>query len=133
LWRNTFSGLISIEEGMKKKISLKAAISKKAMNISLLDLRGFSNFTDYFLIMSGSSDRHTQAIAQEILTKMKEHGYSPIGIEGFNQGHWILLDYGDLVIHIFFEPIRAYYDLEGLWIEVPRIDWQKLYSLKGED
>ena len=118
---------------MKKKISLKAAISKKAMNISLLDLRGFSNFTDYFLIMSGSSDRHTQAIAQEILTKMKEHGYSPIGIEGFNQGHWILLDYGYLVIHIFFEPIRAYYDLEGLWIEVPRIDWQKLYSLKGED
>jgi ribosome-associated protein len=111
---------------MKREISLKAAIEKKAIDIVMLDLRELSNFTDYFLIMSGNSDRHTQALAQEIIKKMEESGYNPLGIEGFNKGHWILLDFGEVIIHIFFEPIRTYYDLEGLWIDAPRVNLEKI-------
>lgn len=106
---------------MKKKISLQAAIAKKAMEIVLIDLRGLSSVTDYFLIMSGNSDRHTQAIAEAILKKMEEKGYKPLGVEGLTEGRWVLLDFGELVIHIFYEPVRQYYDLEGLWADAPQI------------
>ena len=91
----------------KQKICLKAAIEKKAMDIVLIDLRGLSAITDYFLIMSGNSDRHTEAIGEAILEKMEEAGYKPIGVEGLSEGRWALLDFGDLVVHVFYEPIRS--------------------------
>ncbi|HDD45071.1 MAG TPA: ribosome silencing factor [Candidatus Desulfofervidus auxilii] len=121
-----------IEGEMKNVISLKAALSKKATEIVLLDLRGLSNIADYFMIMSANSDRHSQAIAEEILKKMEEKGHKPLGIEGFAQGHWVLLDFDELVIHIFFEPVRKYYDLEGLWVDAPRINWEERYNLKED-
>ena len=113
---------------MKQKISLQAAIAKKAMEIVLIDLRGLSSVTDYFLIMSGNSDRHTQAIAEEILKRMEEKGCKPLGIEGLTEGRWVLLDFGELVIHVFYDPVRQYYDLEGLWADAPRIDWEKEFE-----
>jgi len=115
---------------MKNVISLKAALDKKAIDIILLDLRNLSSITNYFLIMSANSDRHSQAIAEEILKRMEEKGYKPLGVEGFSQGHWILLDFSELIIHIFYTPIRQYYDLEGLWIDAPRINWEEKYGLK---
>jgi len=118
------------EEEMKNVISLKAALDKKAIDIILLDLRNLSSITNYFLIMSANSDRHSQAIAEEILKRMEEKGYKPLGVEGFSQGHWILLDFSELIIHIFYTPIRQYYDLEGLWIDAPRINWEEKYGLK---
>jgi ribosome-associated protein len=116
----------------KQKICLKAAIEKKAMDIVLIDLRGLSTITDYFLIMSGNSDRHTEAIGEAILEKMEEAGYKPIGVEGLSEGRWALLDFGDLVVHVFYEPIREYYDLEGLWADAPRVDWEKKFGLKAQ-
>jgi ribosome-associated protein len=79
-----------------------------------------TSITDYFLVTSGNSTRQVQAISQHVSRRMKEEGFRPFGIEGEGEGHWVLIDYGDVVIHIFYHPLREFYDLEGLWIEAPR-------------
>jgi ribosome-associated protein len=100
----------------------QAALEKKAFNVIILELKKVSFLTDYFLICSGRSDRQVQAIAQFIEERMGEKGMRPLGEEGMQQGRWILMDYDDVVIHIFYDQVRLYYDLEGLWIEAPRIN-----------
>jgi ribosome-associated protein len=100
----------------------KAALEKKAFNVTILELKKASSLTDYFLICSGRSDRQVQAIAESIEEKMSEKGARPLGEEGMREGRWVLMDYDDVVIHIFYDPVRRHYDLEGLWIEAPRID-----------
>jgi ribosome-associated protein len=100
----------------------QAALEKKAFNVTILELKKVSSLTDYFLICSGRSDRQVQAIAQFIEERMGEKGVRPLGEEGMQQGRWILMDYDDVVIHIFYDQVRLYYDLEGLWIEAPRIN-----------
>jgi ribosome-associated protein len=97
------------------------ALDKKARGLLILDVQEQSSFTSYFIICSGTSDRHVQAIASHIELSGKQAGMYPLGIEGFREGRWILLDYGDIVIHIFHEPVREFYDLERLWTEAPRI------------
>ncbi len=97
------------------------ALEKKAMDVTILELKKVSSITDYFLICSGRSDRQVQAIAEHIGEKMREKGIFPLGEEGLREGKWVLLDYDDVVIHIFYDEVRRYYDLEGLWIEAPRI------------
>jgi ribosome-associated protein len=99
----------------------KAALEKKAFNITILELKTISSLTDYFLICSGRSDRQVQAIAQFIEEKMVGKGVLPLSEEGMRNGRWALMDYDDVVIHIFYDQVRLYYDLEGLWIEAPRI------------
>ncbi len=106
----------------KSLFCAKVALEKKAFDITILELKRVSSLTDYFLICSGRSDRQVQAIAQFIEEKMKERGVRPLGVEGMQEGRWVLMDYEDVVIHIFYEPIRLYYDLEGLWIEAPRVN-----------
>jgi len=108
---------------------LKAAIEKKALNPVLLELKEITSFTDYFLLLSGKSDRQVQAIAQAIEEEMEKQGIHPLGQEGKTEGRWVLMDFGDVVVHIFLEPVRAFYDLEGLWIDAPRIDLEKGESL----
>ena len=100
----------------------QAALEKKAFDITILELKKASSLTDYFLICSGRSDRQVQAIAQSIEEKMGEQGIRPLGEEGIREGRWVLMDYDDVVIHIFYDQLRRYYDLEGLWIEAPRIN-----------
>ena len=97
------------------------ALDKKALDLLILDVQEQSSFTSFFIICSGTSDRHAQAIASHIELSGKEAGTYPLGKEGFREGRWILLDYGDIVIHIFHEPVRKFYDLERLWTEAPRI------------
>lgn len=109
----------------KSLLCLKAAIEKKAQDPVLLELKGVASFTDYFLLCSGKSDRQVQAIAQAIEEVLKKKGIQPIGQEGMREGRWILIDYEDVVVHIFLEPVRKFYDLEGLWIDAPRVDLQK--------
>jgi ribosome-associated protein len=109
----------------KSLLCLKAAIEKKAQDPVLLELKGVASFTDYFLLCSGKSDRQVQAIAQGIEEVLKKKGIQPIGQEGMREGRWILIDYEDVVVHIFLEPVRKFYDLEGLWIDAPRVDLQK--------
>ncbi|MBN1253814.1 MAG: ribosome silencing factor [Deltaproteobacteria bacterium] len=100
----------------------KVALEKKAFNVTILELKKLSSLTDYFLICSGRSDRQVQAIAQFIEEKMGGKGVRPLSEEGMREGRWALMDYEDVVIHIFYDQVRLYYDLEGLWIEAPRIN-----------
>ena len=110
----------------------QAALEKKAFNITILELKEVSAVADYFLICSGRSDRQVQAIAQGIDERMREKGVRPLGEEGMQQGRWILLDYADVVIHIFYDHVRLYYDLEGLWREAPRIDASRIEAPEGK-
>jgi ribosome-associated protein len=105
----------------KARLCLKMIEERKAVNPILFEVDRLTSITDYFLIASGSSTRQVQAISRHLQKKMREAGLKPFGVEGEPEGNWILLDYGDVVIHLFYQPIREFYDLEGLWIEAPRI------------
>jgi ribosome-associated protein len=106
----------------KAKLCLKIIMERKAIDPVLFEVGKLLSITDYFLIASGNSSRQVQAIARHLQRRMREQGFRPDGIEGEQEGHWVLMDYGDLVIHLFYQPIREFYDLEGLWIEAPRLD-----------
>jgi ribosome-associated protein len=97
-------------------LAVEAAESKKATDIKVLDLTGITSFTDYFVICTGSNARQVQAICDEIQLKLKkESGELPLSVEGYNQAEWVLVDYGDFLIHIFSPKSREYYSLERLW------------------
>ncbi len=100
---------------------IQAAQGKKALDIVVMDLRGKTAITDYFILCSGRSSRQVMAIADHIQTEMRDNRIRPLGVEGVGSGHWILLDYDNVVIHVFYDPIRRFYNLEGLWVDVPRI------------
>ena len=92
----------------------------------LLDLRGISSFTDFFVICSASSEPQLKAIANEIETRLKEdHSVRATAVDGFPASQWIVLDYLEVVVHIFHRDKRAFYSLEDLWGDAPRIDWQE--------
>ncbi len=95
---------------------------KKALDILILDVRGMTSYADYFVVASGESDRQVSAMAESVLTQLKEgeDGLRPIGHEGMETGQWVLLDYGEVVAHLFLDEVRAFYDLEGLWADAPR-------------
>ncbi len=96
-------------------IAARAAESKKALDVRVLDLRGISSFTDYFVVCSGSNSRQIQTITDEIEEQLKKHGERPIGIEGYDKADWVLADYGDLIVNVFSQQAREFYDLERLW------------------
>jgi ribosome-associated protein len=104
----------------KAEILLRAALSKKALNPMLIRLAGITSLTDYFLIVSALSGKQVKAVAEAILTDARQRKFPRYSAEGVNQGNWALLDYGDVVVHIFQKPTREFYDLEGLWSEAPR-------------
>ena len=102
--------------------AMEAALEKKALEPMLLEVKEHSSYTDYILLLSGRSDRHVQAVADAVIDAMKKtRGLQPIGVEGKRDGHWTLLDFGDIVVHVFYHPVREFYDLEGLWIDAPRV------------
>ena len=100
-------------------LCVNAALEKKPKDLVILKIQEISSFADYYVLMSGSSDREVQALASAIQEKMKKAGVLPLGTEGTTFGKWILLDYIDVVISVFHEPIRAFYDLERLWSDAP--------------
>jgi ribosome-associated protein len=104
---------------------IHAVMGKKAINPVVLDVRGLTSVSDVFIICSGRSNRQVLAIADDIQLKLKKHDIKPLSVEGKKEGHWVLLDYGHVVIHVFYEPVRAFYDLEGLWIDAKRIKLDK--------
>ena len=96
--------------------AVRAAESKKATDLKVLDLTGITAFADYFVICSGSNQRQIQAIADEVTLQLKRQaGELAMSLEGYEQGEWVLADYGDLLVHVFSAKARAYYDLERLW------------------
>ncbi|MCJ7538648.1 MAG: ribosome silencing factor [Desulfobacterales bacterium] len=101
---------------------INAVMGKKAIDLVVLDVRGLTSVSDTFIICSGRSNRQVSAIAEYIQVNLKKHAIKPLSVEGKKEGHWVLLDYGHVIIHVFYEPVRAFYDLEGLWIDAKRID-----------
>ena len=102
-------------------LCINAALQKKAKEIVVMNLKELSAFTDYMIICSGASEREVQAIAQAIQLFLKKAKIMPLGVEGVSNGQWILLDYDDVVISVFYEPIRVFYDIENLW-DAPRMN-----------
>ena len=100
---------------------IAAASEKKALNLIVLDVRDLTSIADVFIICSGRSNRQVNAIADSIVAKLKKHKIKPLSVEGTGEGHWVLLDYGHVVIHVFYEPVREFFDLEGLWADAKRI------------
>jgi len=100
---------------------VKAILGKKALNVVALDVAEMTSYADTFIICSGRSNRQVSAIAEHIQTNLKKHNIKPLSVEGTKDGHWVLLDYGHVIIHVFYEPVREFYDLEGLWVDAKRI------------
>ena len=102
----------------------EAALDKKASRIEIIDVQGKVDYTDYVVVMSGRSDRQVAAIARGIEEDLKrKHGARCSGVEGLPQGNWVLLDFGDVVAHIFHQDTRGYYDLEALWLDADRVEF----------
>ncbi len=97
------------------KISIKASQATKGENLVVLDLRGISSFTDYFVIMHGNSTRQNLALHENIEKELKKEKIMPLSVEGKERAEWILMDYGSFIIHVFSEKAREYYSLEKLW------------------
>jgi ribosome-associated protein len=99
----------------------RSADSRKAEDITLLDLTGRASFCDSFLICSASNRRQVRAIAEGMVKDLRESGVKPLGIEGMEASRWVLLDFGAVIVHVFDAPLRDFYDLEGLWSDAPRV------------
>ncbi|MDP8256681.1 MAG: ribosome silencing factor [Candidatus Alcyoniella australis] len=106
----------------KLKELARFASDKNAEEIVVLNVSGLCSFADYIMICHGSSDRQVQAIADNIETEMKHRGDQALGCEGKTQGHWALIDFGEIIVHVFYEPVRRFYDIEGLWPDAERLD-----------
>jgi ribosome-associated protein len=100
---------------------IEAALDKKALVPVLLDVSGRATYTDFIGVVSGRSDRQVDAIAEHVREVMSRRGSRLLGREGTGNGRWTLLDFGDVVLHVFYHPVREVYDIEGLWIDAPRV------------
>ena len=97
------------------------AAEKKARAASLYDVRELTSYTDFILILGATSDRHARALADHLRRSLREQGVRPVGVEGEESGHWVLLDYGDVIVHVMQDQTRTYYDLDGLWIDARQL------------
>jgi ribosome-associated protein len=98
----------------------RLAVEKKARDVVVLDLCGMTDIADFFVLASGASERHVRTIAGAVEHDMKEKGMAPSSMEGYEEGRWVIIDYGDVIVHVFLEALRELYDLESLWIEAKR-------------
>jgi ribosome-associated protein len=105
-----------------------AALEKKACDLVVLDVKELTSIADYFIICSGRSDRQVQSIAQGLQEDALEEGFKPFAVEGTQRGHWVLMDFSDVIVHIFYEPVRKFYDLDGLWGHAPKAELPEPYS-----
>ena len=106
----------------KVTLIVEAAHDRKVGDVVGLDVREISSFADTFIIATGTSDRHVRAVADSIEAALKAHGESPMGIEGYDEGRWVLIDCDDTIVHIFQQEIRDHYDLERLWSDAPTLE-----------
>jgi len=122
--KQTDAGPINLRDAFDERIlrALHAAAEKKAGDLTVLDLREIASFTDYFVLTSGTNKRQVQAISDEVVDQLKRHGTRAARVEGYQSAEWILVDYGDFIVHVFDERARRFYDLERLWREARRIN-----------
>ncbi|MGD9948150.1 MAG: ribosome silencing factor [Desulfobulbus sp.] len=112
---------------------VRIALDTKAEDVVVLDVRGLASFTDYFVIMNGRSTRHVQGLAEAIEGELGAKRVNSKHSEGLREGMWVLLDFGDVVVHVFYHESRSFYDLEGLWHDAPRIDVDALLVDAAQD
>ena len=110
---------------------INAALGKKAINLVALDVHNLTSFADVFILCSGRSNRQVNAIAEHIQTNLKKHNIKPLSVEGVGDGQWVLMDYGHVIIHVFYDPVREFYDLEGLWLDARRIETPAMKKQKS--
>ena len=113
-------------------IYVKVALDRKALELVVLDVRSLTSIADAFIICHGRSNRQVTAIAEHIQIFLKKQNINPLSVEGAKDGHWVLLDYGHVIIHIFFESMRRFYDLEGLWVDAKRIKTESMHRLEKQ-
>jgi ribosome-associated protein len=101
--------------------AVSAALDKKALEPVVLDVRGLASYTDFIVLLSGRSDRQVGAIADAVVEALGKERKRPIGKEGAKGGQWALLDFGDVIVHVFHHPVRDFYDLESFWVDAPRL------------
>ena len=106
----------------KVALIVEAAEARKVDDVVGLDIREISSFADTFIIATGTSDRHVRSVADSIEAALKAHGEPPMGIEGYDEGRWVLIDCDDTIVHIFQQEIRDHYDLERLWSDAPALE-----------
>ncbi|NNF99042.1 MAG: ribosome silencing factor [Desulfobacteraceae bacterium] len=114
-------------------IFISATLGKKAKHPVVLDVRNLTSIADAFVICSGSSNRQVTAIAEHIQRELKTQKIHPLSVDGIKDGHWVLLDYGHIIIHVFYDPIRSFYDLEGLWSDAKRVGIESLAAFTDSD
>ena len=107
---------------------MAAALEKKACDLNVLCVKEITSIADYFIICSGRSDRQVQSIAQGVEETARTQGIRPFAVEGAGRGHWVLMDFSDVIVHIFYEPVREFYDLDGLWGDAPRVELPEHYA-----
>jgi ribosome-associated protein len=100
----------------------QAALDKKAVSVEIIDVTGKVDYADYVIVMSATSDRHASALAKAVDSEMSLKGIHALSIEGLPQGSWVLIDFGDVIVHIFHQDTRGYYDLESLWFDAARVE-----------
>jgi ribosome-associated protein len=115
-------GLDPLEKA--RRVAL-AALDKKAEDVIALDVRGIVSFTDAFVIATGGSDRHVRSIVSGVDEALRAQGSKPIGVEGEEEGRWVLMDFGDVIVHVFQRDVRQLYDLERLWGDAPRTEFDE--------
>ena len=116
-----------IEERAKALLCVRFALEKKAYDLVLMEVGQFTSLADYFLICTGRSDTQVQAITKSIEEGLGRLGIRPPSIEGYTAGQWVVMDYDDVVVHVFFEPVREFYALERLWARAPRVGLPEPY------
>ena len=117
-----------ISSWQKVLLLTRAALEKKACDLVVLDVRDHTSIADYFILCSGRSDRQVQSIAQGLEENGAERGVKPFAIEGTQRSHWVLMDYSDVIVHIFYRPVREFYDLDGLWSDAPKAQLPDAYA-----
>ena len=117
-----------VDSWEKALLLIRFALEKKAYDLVLMEVREITSIADYFIICSGRSDRQVQSIAQGIEEELGEMGIAPLSIEGLSRGQWVVMDFSDVIVHVFYRPVREFYDLEGLWGHAPRVELPEPYS-----
>jgi ribosome-associated protein len=120
-----------LDRTAKVSLIVEAALDRKADDVVGLDVREISSFADTFIIATGTSDRHVCAVADSIQAALKAEGDPPMGVEGYDEGRWVLVDCGDTIVHIFQQEVRDHFDLERLWSDAPALEIEAPTSSVG--
>ena len=120
--------MAEISSWEKALLLTRFALDRKACDLVVLDVHEFTSIADYFIVCSGRSDRQVQSIAQGLEKNAVDEGIRPFAVEGIQRGHWVLIDFSDVIVHVFYEPVRGFYDLDGLWGHAPKAKLPESYA-----